>query len=206
MCIRDSPYPSIVKYFQKIIGDETRAQMTQQYGSLPDYVLACVGGGSNAIGIFSGFFQDKSVRLIGVEAAGNGVNSGKHAATMSKGSPGVLHGSYSYLLQDDKGQVNEAHSISAGLDYPGISPLHCFLKDAKRARYTSATDEDALKAYQLVSKLENISPSLEPSHAFAEAIKLAPKLNSSEVIIVNSCGDSLKDKDIIKQKLGSYIR
>ena len=200
------PYPSIVKYFQKIIGDETRVQMTQQYGSLPDYVLACVGGGSNAIGIFSGFFQDKSVRLIGVEAAGNGVNSGKHAATMSKGSPGVLHGSYSYLLQDDKGQVNEAHSISAGLDYPGISPLHCFLKDTKRARYTSATDEEALKAYQLVSKLENISPSLEPSHAFAEAIKIAPKLNSSDIIIFNSCGDSIKDKDIIKQRLGLYVR
>ena len=118
----------------------------------------------------------------------------------------ILHGSAQYCLTDKNGQIKETHSISAGLDYPGVSPLHCFLKDAKRARYTSASDEDALKAYQLVSKLENISPSLEPSHAFAEAIRIAPKLKRSEVIIVNSCGDSLKDKDIIKQKLGSYIR
>ena len=133
--------------------------------------------------------------------------SKKHAAPLTYGSKiGILHGAAQYVNQDTEGQIEETESISAGLDYPGVSPLHCFLKDTKRARYTSASDEEALEAYQLVSKLENISPSLEPSHAFAEAIKLAPKLKSSEVIIVNSCGDSLKDKDIIKQKLGSYIR
>ena len=154
------PYPSIVKYFQKIIGDETRNQMIQQYGGLPDYVLACVGGGSNAIGIFSGFFEDKSVRLIGVEAAGNGVDSGEHAATMSKGTPGVLHGSYSYLLQDDKGQVNEAHSISAGLDYPGVGPEHSYLKDSGRAEYFSATDDEALYGFDFLRVTEGIIPSV----------------------------------------------
>ena len=134
-------------------------------------------------------------------------NSKLHAAPLTNGSKiGILHGAAQYVIQDKEGQIGSTESISAGLDYPGISPLHCFLKDTKRAKYTSASDEDALKAYQLVSKFENISPSLEPSHAFAEAIKLAPKLKSSEVIIVNSCGDSIKDKDIIKQKLGSYIR
>ena len=134
-------------------------------------------------------------------------NSKLHAAPLTNGSKiGILHGAAQYVIQDKEGQIGSTESISAGLDYPGISPLHCFLKDAKRAKYTSASDEDALKAYQLVSKLENISPSLEPSHAFAEAIRIAPKLKSTEVIIVNSCGDSLKDKDIIKNRLGSYIR
>ena len=150
--------------------------------------------------------MDTHAEFIGVEAGGP-KNSKLHAAPLTHGSKiGILHGAAQYVIQDKEGQIGSTESISAGLDYPGISPLHCFLKDAKRARYTSASDEDALKAYQLVSKLENISPSLEPSHAFAEAIRIAPKLKSSEVIIVNSCGDSLKDKDIIKQKLGSYIR
>ena len=191
------PYPSIVKYFQKIIGDETRVQMTQQYGSLPDYVLACVGGGSNAIGIFSGFFQDKSVRLIGVEAAGNGVNSGKHAATMSKGSPGVLHGSYSYLLQDDKGQVNEAHSISAGLDYPGVGPEHSFLKDSGRAEYYSATDKEALYGFDLLSVTEGIIPALEPAHTIGFLDKFIKKTKKGEKLVLMVSGRGDKDLDTV---------
>ena len=170
------PYPSIVKYFQKIIGDETRHQMINQFGGLPDYVMACVGGGSNAIGIFSSFIQDDSVKLIGVEAAGNGIDSGKHAATMSKGSPGVLHGSYSYLLQDDKGQVNEAHSISAGLDYPGVGPEHSYLKDSGRAKYFSATDKEALEGFDLLSVTEGIIPALEPAHAIGFLDKFMKKI------------------------------
>ena len=151
-------------------------------------------------------FIDTDAEFYGVEAGGP-KNSKLHAAPLSNGSKiGILHGAAQYVVQDKEGQIGLTESISAGLDYPGISPLHCFLKDAKRARYTSTSDEEALKAYQLVSKLENISPSLEPSHAFYEAIRMAPKLKPSEIIIVNSCGDSLKDKDIIKQKLGSYTR
>ena len=151
-------------------------------------------------------FMDTHAEFIGIEAGGPR-NSKLHAAPLTYGSKiGILHGAAQYVVQDEEGQISSTDSISAGLDYPGISPLHCFLKDAKRARYTSANDEDALKAYQLVSKLENISPSLEPSHAFSEAIRIAPKLKPSEIIIVNSCGDSLKDKDIIKQRLGSYTR
>ena len=151
-------------------------------------------------------FMDTDAELVGIEAGGP-KNSKLHAAPLTNGSKiGILHGAAQYVIQDKEGQIGSTESISAGLDYPGISPLHCFLKDAKRARYTSVSDEDALEAYQLVSKLENISPSLEPSHAFYEAIRIAPKLNPSKIIIVNSCGDSLKDKDIIKQKLGSYIR
>ena len=151
-------------------------------------------------------FMDTDAEFVGIEAGGP-KNSKLHAAPLTNGSKiGILHGAAQYVIQDKEGQIGSTESISAGLDYPGISPLHCFLKDAKRARYTSASDEEALKAYQLVSKLENISPSLEPSHAFAEAIRIAPKLKSSDVIIVNSCGDSFKDKDIIKKKLGSYTR
>jgi tryptophan synthase beta subunit len=151
-------------------------------------------------------FMDTHVEFIGVEAGGP-KNSKLHAAPLTNRSKiGILHGAAQYVVQDKEGQIGLTESISAGLDYPGISPLHCFLKDAKRARYTSASDEEALQAYQLVSKLENISPSLEPSHAFAEAIKIAPKLKPSEILIINSCGDSLKDQDIIKKRLGSYIR
>ena len=191
------PYPSIVKYFQKIIGDETRTQMAQQYGGLPDYVLACVGGGSNAIGIFSGFFEDKSVRLIGVEAAGNGVDSGKHAATMSKGSPGVLHGSYSYLLQDDKGQVNEAHSISAGLDYPGVGPEHSYLKDSGRAEYYSATDKEALYGFDLLSVTEGIIPALEPAHTIGFLDKFIKKTKKGEKLVLMVSGRGDKDLDTV---------
>ena len=151
-------------------------------------------------------FMDTSAEFIGVEAGGP-KNSKLHAAPLTNGSKiGILHGAAQYVVQDKEGQISSTESISAGLDYPGISPLHCFLKDTKRAKYVSVTDEEALNAYKLVSKLENISPSLEPSHAFAQAIKIAPRLNSSNIIIVNSCGDSLKDKDIIKSRLGTYIR
>ena len=189
------------------ISRELMKQVIEEFGKLPDKLrlINCVGGGSSAAGFWNEFI-DTPTQFIGVEAGGPN-NSKLHAAPLTNGSKiGILHGAAQYVIQDKEGQIGSTESISAGLDYPGISPLHCFLKDSKRASYTSASDEEALKAYQLVSKLENISPSLEPSHAFAEAIKLAPKLKSSEVIIVNSCGDSLKDKDIIKEKLGSYIR
>ena len=191
------PYPSIVKYFQKIIGDETRYQMINQFAGLPDYVMACVGGGSNAIGIFSSFIQDDSVKLIGVEAAGNGIDSGKHAATMSKGSPGVLHGSYSYLLQDDKGQVNEAHSISAGLDYPGVGPEHSYLKDSGRAEYFSATDKEALEGFDLLSVTEGIIPALEPAHAIGFLDKFMKKTEKDEKLVLLVSGRGDKDLDTV---------
>ena len=189
------------------ISRELIKQVKEEFGKIPSKMklLNCVGGGSSAMGFWNEF-MDTDAEFIGVEAGGP-KNSKLHAAPLTNGSKvGILHGAAQYVIQDKEGQIGSTESISAGLDYPGISPLHCFLKDTKRARYTSASDEEALEAYKLVSKLENISPSLEPSHAFAEAIKLAPKLKSSDVIVVNSCGDSLKDKDIIKQKLGSYIR
>ena len=189
------------------ISRELIKQVKEEFGKIPRKMklLNCVGGGSSAMGFWNEF-MDTDAEFIGVEAGGP-KNSKLHAAPLTNGSKiGILHGAAQYVIQDKEGQIGSTESISAGLDYPGISPLHCFLKDTKRARYTSASDEEALEAYKLVSKLENISPSLEPSHAFAEAIKLAPKLKSSDVIIVNSCGDSLKDKDIIKRKLGAYIR
>ena len=189
------------------ISRELIDQVKEEFGKIPKKIklLNCVGGGSSAMGFWNEF-MDTDAEFIGIEAGGPS-NSKLHAAPLTNGSKiGILHGAAQYVIQDKEGQIGTTESISAGLDYPGISPLHCFLKDTKRARYTSASDEEALEAYKLVSKLENISPSLEPSHAFAEAVKMAPKLKSSDVIIVNSCGDSLKDKDIIKQKLGSYIR
>tara|TARA_B100001769_G_scaffold121465_1_gene94730 strand:+ start:828 stop:2054 length:1227 start_codon:yes stop_codon:yes gene_type:complete len=189
------------------ISRELMSQVKEEFGKVPKKIklLNCVGGGSSAMGFWNEF-MDTDAEFVGIEAGGP-KNSKLHAAPLTNGSKiGILHGAAQYVIQDNEGQIGSTESISAGLDYPGISPLHCFLKDTRRARYTSASDEEALKAYQLVSKLENISPSLEPSHAFAEAIKIAPKLKSSDVIIVNSCGDSIKDKDIIKQKLGSYIR
>ena len=211
MCVGSTVGPNI---FVKIcawstaqISRELLIQVKEEFGKIPKKMklLNCVGGGSSAMGFWNEFI-DTDVEFIGIEAGGP-KNGKLHAAPLTNGSKiGILHGSAQYVIQDSEGQIGRTESISAGLDYPGISSLHCFLKDTKRAKYTSASDEEALKAYQLVSKLENISPSLEPSHAFAEAIKLAPKLKSSEIIIVNSCGDSLKDKDIIKQKLGSYVR
>ena len=192
------------------ISRELMIQMKNVFGKIPQKVklLNCVGGGSSAMGFWNEFmdYNSKQVEFIGVEAGGP-KNSRHHAAPLTSNAKiGILHGAKQYVMQNDEGQISKTESISAGLDYPGISPLHCFLKDTKRARYTSATDEEALAAFQMVTKLEDISPSLEPSHAFAEAIKLAPKLNSSVVIVVNSCGDSLKDKFIIKKRLGNYKR
>ena len=189
------------------ISRELIIQIKDEFGRIPRKLklLNCVGGGSSAMGFWNEF-MDTDVEFIGIEAGGP-KNSKLHAAPLTNGSSiGILHGAAQYVIQNEEGQIGSTASISAGLDYPGISPLHCFLKDSKRARYTSATDEEALNAYKLVSELENISPSLEPSHAFAEAIRIAPKLSSSNIIIVNSCGDSLKDKDIITKRLGSYIR
>ena len=192
------------------ISRELMIQMKNVFGKIPQKVklINCVGGGSSAMGFWNEFmdYNSKQVEFIGVEAGGP-KNSRHHAAPLTSNAKiGILHGAKQYVMQNDEGQISKTESISAGLDYPGISPLHCFLKDTKRARYTSATDEEALAAFQMVTKLEDISPSLEPSHAFAEAIKLAPKLNSSVVIVVNSCGDSLKDKFIIKKRLGNYKR
>jgi tryptophan synthase beta chain len=211
MCVGSTVGPNI---FIKIcawstaqISRELIVQIKEEFGRIPKKIklLNCVGGGSSAMGFWNEF-MDTHVEFIGVEAGGP-KNSKLHAAPLTNRSKiGILHGAAQYVVQDKEGQIGLTESISAGLDYPGISPLHCFLKDAKRARYTSASDEEALQAYQLVSKLENISPSLEPSHAFAEAIKIAPKLKPSEILIINSCGDSLKDQDIIKKRLGSYIR
>ena len=189
------------------ISRELIKQVKEEFGKIPKKLklLNCVGGGSSAMGFWNEF-MDTNAEFIGIEAGGP-KKSKLHAAPLTNGSKiGILHGAAQYVVQDEEGQISPTESISAGLDYPGISPLHCFLKDSKRARYVSATDEEALNAYKLVSKLEKISPSLEPSHAFAEAIRIAPRLSSSNVIIVNSCGDSLKDKDIIKSKLGIYVR
>src|SRR4051812_41855638 len=171
------PYPAMVRDFQSVIGREAKAQMLEREGRLPDYAIACVGGGSNAIGLFSDFIDDASVRLVGVEAAGRGIETGEHAASLSGGRPGVLHGSYSYLLQDENGQVIETHSISAGLDYPGVGPEHSFLKASERATYVGITDDEALEAFQRLSRSEGIIPALESSHAIAYVEKLAPQLN-----------------------------
>ena len=189
------PYPMMVRDFQSVIGKETRAQCSAQWGKgqLPDVLLACVGGGSNAMGLFHEFVDDENVRLIGVEAGGEGVDSAKHAATLTRGSPGVLHGSFSYLLQDSEGQVIDPHSISAGLDYPGIGPEHSYLKDAGRAEYAAVTDQEALDAFVRVSRLEGIIPALESAHAVAHAIKVVPKMHAGELVIVNLSGRGDKD-------------
>ncbi|WP_069791536.1 tryptophan synthase subunit beta [Cyanobacterium sp. IPPAS B-1200] len=196
------PYPMMVRDFHAVIGVETREQCLEKWGSLPDILLACVGGGSNAMGLFYEFVKDSSVRLIGIEAAGSGVNSGKHAATLTAGQPGVLHGAMSYLLQDQDGQVTEAHSISAGLDYPGVGPEHSFLKDEGRAEYYSVTDQEALDAFQLLCKLEGIIPALETAHAFAYLDKLCPTLEGSPKIVINSSGRG--DKDV--QTVAKHIK
>mgnify|MGYP001380065304 CR=1 FL=1 len=197
------PYPMIVRDFQRVIGDETRRQIMEAEGRLPDVIIACVGGGSNAMGIFYPFIGDSGVRLIGVEAAGKGVDTDKHAATMTKGSIGVFQGSLSYLLQDEYGQVQEAHSISAGLDYPGIGPEHAYLKDIARAEYVPATDDEALQALKLLSRTEGIIPALESAHAVAHTIKLAPSLPKDQVIVVNLSGRGDKDMETI-MKLSGY--
>ncbi|MBH8607854.1 tryptophan synthase subunit beta [Thermoactinomyces sp. CICC 10521] len=188
------PYPLLVKMFQRVIGDETRAQLLAAEGRLPDDVVACVGGGSNAIGMFTAFVEDETVRLHGVEAAGKGVDTSFHAASLSKGRPGVLHGMYSYFLQDQHGQVTPAHSISAGLDYPGVGPEHAFLKETGRVRYTYATDEEALDAVGLLCRTEGILPALESAHAVAEAVKIARKRSKNEIVVI--CLSGRGDKDV----------
>ncbi|KRE98191.1 tryptophan synthase subunit beta [Paenibacillus sp. Soil766] len=199
------PYPMMVRDFQRVIGDESREQILETEGRLPDAVVACVGGGSNAMGIFYPFVQDESVKLIGVEAAGRGVNTEEHAATMTKGTPGVFQGSLSYLLQDEYGQVLPAHSISAGLDYPGIGPEHAYLKDAERATYYPITDQEALDALQLLSRTEGIIPALESAHAIAHTLKLAPTMSKDQIIIVSLSGRGDKDVESIISYLGEGV-
>jgi tryptophan synthase beta chain len=196
------PYPEMVREFQSIIGREAREQMTDREGRLPDTLVACVGGGSNAMGLFHAFLDDPDVAIVGVEAAGKGVDTEEHAASLAAGRPGVLHGNRTYLLQTDDGQIKEAHSISAGLDYPGIGPEHSWLKDKGRVQYVSATDGEALEAFQLCSKLEGIIPALEPSHAIAHVIRIAPTFPADHLILMNMCGRGDKDVFTVADALG----
>jgi len=195
------PYPLMVREFQSVIGKETRKQCLEQVGLLPDYVIACVGGGSNAIGIFHPFLEDENVKLIGVEAGGRGLKSDKHAASLSRGSIGVLHGTKSYLLQDNHGQVRETHSISAGLDYPGVGPEHSFLKDSGRADYVAVNDDEALDGFKLLCLTEGITPALETAHAISYAAMLATSLKKDEIIVVNLSGRGDKDMGIVTEAL-----
>ena len=193
------PYPMMVRDFQSVIGKEARDQLLEAEGRLPEYAVACVGGGSNAMGLFHPFYADESVRLVGVEAAGAGVASGKHAATLSAGRPGVLHGSMSYLLQDSAGQVQEAHSISAGLDYPGVGPEHAFYRDSGRAEYVSVTDAEALEGLTLLCETEGIIPALEPAHAIFHAATMAKQLSNEQIILVCLSGRGDKDMEIVAE-------
>lgn len=195
----------IVRDFQRVIGDEARRQILELEGRLPDTLIACVGGGSNAMGLFYPFMADKEVRMIGVEAAGKGVDTEQHAATFAKGRKGVIHGSLTYLLQDEYGQIQEPYSISAGLDYPGVGPEHAYLKDSGRATYHPITDKEALDALQLLCRTEGIIPALESSHAVAEAIKLAPTLPSDHLIVISLSGRGDKDVESIQRHLGGKI-
>ena len=197
------PYPAMVRDFQSIIGKETREQMQEAEGRLPDSLIACIGGGSNAMGLFHPFLDDASVEIYGVEAAGHGIPSGQHAASLTGGRPGVLHGNRTFLLMDDDGQITDAHSISAGLDYPGIGPEHSWLHDIGRATYLSATDEEALEAFQLISKLEGIIPALEPAHALARVAELAPQKPKDHLMVVNLSGRGDKDIPQVAEILGS---
>ncbi|WHH59597.1 tryptophan synthase subunit beta [Petroclostridium sp. X23] len=196
------PYPMIVRDFQRIIGDEARKQILQKENRLPDYVIACVGGGSNAMGIFYPFLLDENVKLMGVEAAGLGVDTDQHAATLTKGKIGVLHGMMSYFLQDEDGQIDPVYSISAGLDYPGIGPEHAYLRDSKRAEYVSITDKEAIEAFELLCGMEGIIPALESSHAIAYAIKLCPTTKKDDIILVNLSGRGDKDVYTIANVMG----
>ena len=196
------PYPELVRDFQSIIGKEARAQILEREGRLPDVVMACIGGGSNAIGLFHPFLEDEGVRMIGVEAAGHGIETGEHAAALNGGKPGILHGNRTYLLQTDDGQILDAHSISAGLDYPGIGPEHAFLRDSGRAEYLSTTDQEALDAFQLCTQLEGIIPALEPSHALARVGEVAKDLGPDGLIILNMCGRGDKDVFSVAKYLG----
>ena len=196
------PYPALVRDFQSVIGKEARAQMLEREGRLPDAAVACIGGGSNAMGLFYPFLDDPDVALYGVEAAGRGIETGQHAASLAGGRPGVLHGNRTYLLQDDDGQIIEAHSISAGLDYPGIGPEHAWLHDMKRVNYVHATDKEALEAFQLCAEQEGIIPALEPAHALAFTAKLAKQTPKDKIILMNMCGRGDKDIFAVAERLG----
>jgi tryptophan synthase beta chain len=196
------PYPIMVRDFQSIIGKETKQQILEKCGRLPDYIIACVGGGSNAMGIFHPFFDDKDVKFIGVEAAGRGIETGKHAASLVAGKIGVLHGAKSYVLQDDAGQIRETHSIAPGLDYPGVGPEHSYYKAIGRAKYVAVDDNAALEGFQLLSQTEGIIPALEPAHAIFYAAKMASTLPKEQIIVVNLSGRGDKDIDIVARALG----
>ena len=199
------PYPEMVRDFQSVIGEEVREQIVEAEGRLPDTLVACVGGGSNAIGLFYPFLDDPEIAMVGVEAAGLGIESGQHAASLSAGSPGVLHGNRTYLLQNEDGQITEAHSISAGLDYPGIGPEHSWLKDMGRIDYEPITDTEALEAFQLCCRLEGIIPALEPAHALAHVAKIAPTLPADHLIVMNMCGRGDKDIFTVAEALETSI-
>ncbi len=196
------PYPEMVRDFQRVIGEEAKQQLQEAEGRLPDSVIASIGGGSNAIGLFYPFLNDESVEIIGVEAGGKGAKSGKTAASMNAGRAGVLHGMRTYLLQDEAGQIEEAHSISAGLDYPGVGPEHAFLKDSGRVQYHPINDDEALQAFQLLAKLEGILPALEPSHALAYAAKIAGDRPKTDIILLNLCGRGDKDIFTVAEAIG----
>jgi tryptophan synthase beta chain len=196
------PYPAMVRDFQSIIGEEAKAQMMAAEGRLPDVAVASIGGGSNAMGLFHPFLDDVSVRLVGVEAAGRGLDTHEHAASLSRGRPGVLHGNRTYLLQDEEGQIEEAHSISAGLDYPGIGPEHSWLHEIGRVEYVAATDAEALAAFQLCTRTEGIIPALEPAHALAHVQKIAPAMSPDQIVLMNMCGRGDKDIFTVAEHLG----
>jgi tryptophan synthase beta chain len=196
------PYPAMVRDFQSVIGTEAKAQLDAAVGRLPDVCVAAIGGGSNAMGLFHPFLDDATVRLVGVEAAGHGLDSGRHAASLSRGRPGVLHGNRTYLLQDEHGQILEAHSISAGLDYPGVGPEHSWLHDLGRVEYVAVTDAEALEAFQLCTRTEGIIPALEPSHALAQVMKMAPTMDKDAIILMNLCGRGDKDIFTVAEALG----
>jgi tryptophan synthase beta chain len=199
------PYPMLVRDFQSVIGKETREQIKASYGRLPDYIVACVGGGSNSIGIFHPFIEDEAVRLIGVEAAGAGLTSGRHSATLSAGTPGVLHGAHSYLLQDSDGQIIDTHSIAPGLDYPGVSPEHSHYRETGRVSYVTADDRQALDAFQLLTTTEGIIPALESAHAIAHTVTMAPGLDADTLIVVNLSGRGDKDLPIVAEEFGVEV-
>ena len=196
------PYPAMVRDFQSIIGREVKEQMMEAEGRLPDMLVACLGGGSNAIGLFHPFLEDTDVKIVGVEAAGHGLDTDEHCASLNAGKPGVLHGNRTYLLQDDDGQIQEGHSISAGLDYPGIGPEHSYLRDTGRVEYVSAGDKEALEAFQLLCRTEGIIPALEPAHALAQVMKVAPTMDKDQIIVMNLCGRGDKDVFTVGAHLG----
>ena len=199
------PYPEMVRDFQSVIGNETREQILQAEGKLPDCLVACIGGGSNSMGLFHPFLDETGIEIIGVEAAGHGIETGRHAASLTGGQPGILHGNRTYLLQTDDGQIIDAHSISAGLDYPGIGPEHSWLHDSGRVNYVSIADNEALEAFQLCCRTEGIIPALEPAHALAHVVKIAPQMDSNQILVMNMCGRGDKDVFAVADALGVSI-